>query len=229
MSGDAAMLDDRRTAEPTQDAPTASPARMLALGPGEGTPYWFLQNRMVLKATVESTGGAFGLVESLIAPGAAPPLHVHYQEDEAFYVLEGELTFQCGDETARATAGSFVFLPRGIPHGFVVESDTPVRMLTLLVPGGGERIFVEAGRPAEGPGLPPAAPPDLPLLKRVARKYGNDIVGPPIQRAASNPAAAASTRASSPGSPTNDTLSAGIPSAPTPAGTDTSGSPSQLP
>jgi quercetin dioxygenase-like cupin family protein len=155
---------------------------MLALGPGEGTPYWFLQNRMVLKATVQSTGGAGGLGEWLIAPGAAPPLHVHYQEDEAFYVLEGELTFKCGDETARATAGSFVFLPRGIPHGFVVESDTPVRMLTLLVPGGGERIFVEAGRPAEGPGLPPAAPPDIPLLQRVARKYGNDIVGPPLAR-----------------------------------------------
>ena len=107
---------------------------------------------------------------------------MHYQEDEAFYVLEGELTFRCGDETTRATAGSFVFLPRGVPHGFVVESDTPVRMLTLLVPGGGERIFVEAGRPAEGPGLPPAAPPDIPTLARVARKYGNDIVGPPMTR-----------------------------------------------
>ena len=176
------MLDERPITRPEQDRATTPPAHMVALGPGEGTPYWFLQNRMVLKATGESTGGAFGLVESLIAPGAAPPLHVHYAEDEAFYVLEGELTFTCGDETARATAGSFVFLPRGIPHGFVVESDTPVRMLTLLVPGGGERIFVEAGRPAEGAGLPPAAPPDIPLLKRVAQKYGNDIVGPPLAR-----------------------------------------------
>jgi quercetin dioxygenase-like cupin family protein len=203
----ATMLDERRTPEPPaaaqddaaqddaaqDDAARDDAARdgvardgearaMVALAPGEGSAHWFLENRMVLKATVESTGGAFGLVESLIAPGAAPPLHVHYAEDEAFYVLEGELTFQCGDRTARATAGSFVFLPRGVPHGFVVESDTPARMLTLLVPGGGERIFVEAGRPAEGPGLPPATPPDNPTLKRLAQKYGNDIVGPPMKR-----------------------------------------------
>jgi quercetin dioxygenase-like cupin family protein len=182
MSEAVAVLDQNREEEMRAGAPDDATREMIALAPGEGSAVWFLQNRMVLKATRESTGGAFGLVESLIAPGAAPPMHVHYEEDEAFYVLEGELTFQCGDRTARATAGSFVFLPRGVPHGFVVESDTPVRMLTLLVPGGGERIFVEAGRPAEGPGLPPAAPPDIPTLRRVARKYGNDIVGPPMAR-----------------------------------------------
>jgi len=177
------MLDERTMTERVTGAADVGAARMIAVAPGEGTPVWFLQNRMVLKATAESTRGAFGLVESLIAPGAAPPLHVHYEEDEAFYVLEGELTFRCGDETARATRGSFVFLPRGVPHGFVVESDTPVRMLTLLVPGGGERIFVEAGRPAEHEGLPPVTPPDIPHLTRVAQKYGNAIVGPPMRRA----------------------------------------------
>lgn len=179
------MLDERTSTERAPHAPLSGAAQMIAVGPGEGTAVWFLQNRMVLKATAESTGGAFGLVESLIAPGAAPPMHVHYDEDEAFYVLEGELTFQCGDETARATKGSFVFLPRGVPHGFVVESDTPVRMLTLLVPGGGERMFVDGGRPAEHDGLPPAAPPDIPQLQRVAQKYGNAIVGPPMKRSTS--------------------------------------------
>ena len=182
------MIDETRAHEARADGQDDAGRAMVALGPGEGSALWFLQNRMVLKATAESTGGAFALVESLIAPGAAPPMHVHYAEDEAFYVLEGELTFQCGDRTARATAGSFVFLPRGVPHGFVVESDTPVRMLTLLVPGGGERIFVEGGRPAEGPALPPTAPPDIPTLKRVAQKYGNDIVGPPMRRSRPAPA-----------------------------------------
>jgi quercetin dioxygenase-like cupin family protein len=182
MSEEVAMSHESRTHEPRTDANDGAAREMIALAPGEGAAVWFLQNRMVLKATADTTGGALGLVESLVAPGAAPPMHVHHEEDEAFYVLEGELTFQCGDRTARATAGSFVFLPRGIPHGFVVESDTPVRMLTLLVPGGGERIFVDAGRPAEGAGLPPAEPPDIPTLTRVARKYGNDIVGPPMKR-----------------------------------------------
>jgi hypothetical protein len=58
-------------------------------------------------------------------------------------------------------------------------------MLTLLSPGGGERFFVEAGRPAEGDGLPPAGPPDIEKLARVGSEYGNEIVGPPLKPRAS--------------------------------------------
>jgi mannose-6-phosphate isomerase-like protein (cupin superfamily) len=161
------------TANPT--APDAS-----FLEPGEGQVIWFLRNRMVIKATARSTGGAYGLVESLIAPGFSPPLHVHHREDEAFWVLEGEVSMRCGDRTFRAGPGAFVFLPRDVPHTFVVEGDVPARMLTLLTPGGGEGVFIEGGRRAEGDGLPPAAPPDIKALKRVSERYGAEIVGPPI-------------------------------------------------
>jgi mannose-6-phosphate isomerase-like protein (cupin superfamily) len=149
------------------------------LGPGDGQPIWFLRNRMTVKATAETTGGAYGLLESLIVPGFSPPLHVHHREDEAFYVLEGELTMRCGDRTFRASAGAFVFLPRGVPHTFVVEGNEPARMLTLLTPGGGEKLFVDGGRPPEHDGLPPATPPDIAALKRVTEQYGGEIVGPP--------------------------------------------------
>ncbi len=159
-------------------ATTGERARFLE--PGEGPTIWFLANRMTIKATAESTGGAYGLVESLIAPGFSPPLHVHHREDEAFWVLEGELTMRCGDNTFRARPGLFVFLPRDVPHTFVVEGDTPARMLTLLTPGGGEGLFVDGGRPAETDGLPPAAPPDIEALKRVNQRYGAEIVGPPM-------------------------------------------------
>ena len=155
-------------------------ARAAFLGPGEGQAIWFLRNRMTVKASAATTGGAFGLVESLIAPGFSPPLHVHHLEDESFYVLEGELTMKCGDRTFRAAAGSFVFLPRDVPHTFVVEGERPARMLTLLTPGGGEGVFIEGGRPAEGEGLPPATPPDIEALKRVSRQFGAEIVGPPL-------------------------------------------------
>ena len=84
---------------------TADDARFL--GPDEGEAIWFLRNHMSVKATAESTHGAFGLVESRVAAGFSPPLHVHHREDESFYVLEGELTMQCGDRTFRAAAGSF--------------------------------------------------------------------------------------------------------------------------
>jgi mannose-6-phosphate isomerase-like protein (cupin superfamily) len=150
------------------------------LEPGEGQVIWFLRNRMTIKATARSTGGAYGLVESLIAPGFSPPLHVHHREDEAFWVLEGAVSMRCGDRTFRAGPGAFVFLPRNVPHTFVVEGDVPARMLTLLTPGGGEGVFIEGGRRAEGDGLPPAAPPDIEALKRVSERYGAEIVGPPM-------------------------------------------------
>jgi hypothetical protein len=87
---------------------------------------------------------------------------------------------RCGDRTFRAKAGAFVFLPRDVPHTFVVEGDRPVRMLTLLTPGGGEGFFIDGGRPAEHEGLPLAAPPDIEALKRVSLQYGAEIIGPPM-------------------------------------------------
>src|SRR5581483_1941380 len=151
------------------------------VAPGAGQAIWFLTNRMTIKATAETTGGAFGLVESLIAPGFSPPLHVHHLEDESFWVLEGVVTMKCGDRTFRAGPGSFVFLPRDVPHTFVVEGSSPARMLTLLTPGGGEGVFVEGGRPAEADGLPPPTAPDLEALKRASRRFGAEIFGPPMQ------------------------------------------------
>jgi mannose-6-phosphate isomerase-like protein (cupin superfamily) len=162
----------------TPPANTAEAACFLSRG--EGPAIWFLMNRITIKATAESTGGAYGLFESWIAPGFSPPLHVHHREDEAFWVLEGEVSMRCGDRTFRAGPGSFVFLPRDVPHSFVVEGDTPARMLTLLTPGGGEGFFIDAGRPAEHDGLPPVARPDIANLKRVGERYGAEIVGPPM-------------------------------------------------
>jgi mannose-6-phosphate isomerase-like protein (cupin superfamily) len=145
-----------------------------------GEPLWFTTNRITIKATARSTGGAFGLWESIVPPGASPALHVHRREDESFWVLEGEVTMVCGDRRITAGPGSLTFLPRGIPHTFVVEGEQPAHLLTLATPGGVERYFAEAGRPAEGPGLPPPGPPDIPLLERVGERFGLEIVGPPL-------------------------------------------------
>jgi quercetin dioxygenase-like cupin family protein len=152
---------------------------------GDGETTWFLQNRMTVKATAGTTGGAYGLVESWITAGASPPLHVHGREDEAFWVLEGRLRFRCGERDIAAGPGSFVFLPRDVPHTFVVEGDETAHILTLLTPGGGEAFFLDGGRTPEGPGLPPAGPPDIEKLKRVAPLYGMEIIGPPLAAAGS--------------------------------------------
>ncbi len=159
---------------------TDSAPRAIAHQPGDAPAIWFLRSRMMIRATRESTHGAYGLTEVVVPPGFSPPMHVHHREDESFYVLEGEVTFQCLERTISAAAGSLVFLPRGVPHSFVVEGDVPARMLNLMTPGGGEGFFVEAGRPAEHDGPPPEGPIDVEVLRRASDLYGAAIVGPPL-------------------------------------------------
>jgi mannose-6-phosphate isomerase-like protein (cupin superfamily) len=116
-------------------ATTDERPRARVLGPGDGEAIWFLNGRMTMKATAATTADHYGLIEVEVPPGSAPPLHVHHREDEAFYMLDGRLTVRCGDATFGVTAGSYVFLPRDVPHGFVVEGETPVRMLNITTPG----------------------------------------------------------------------------------------------
>jgi quercetin dioxygenase-like cupin family protein len=155
------------------------PALFASLA-GEGEETWFQPNRMQVKATAEVTGGAYGLVESWVPAGSSPPLHVHHHEDEAFFVLEGRVRFHTEGRDIVAGPGSYVFLPRELPHTFIVEGDEQAHLLTLLSPGGGERFFVEGGRTPEGPGLPPPGPPDIAKLRDLAPRYGNEIIGPPL-------------------------------------------------
>jgi mannose-6-phosphate isomerase-like protein (cupin superfamily) len=156
----------------------------VVMGAGEGRAIWFLGNLMVLKATAASTGGAYGLLESWVPAGASPPLHIHHREDESFWLLEGSMTVRCGDEIFSAGPGSYVFLPRDVPHTFRVDGTAPAHMLTMLTPGGGESFFVEGGRKAESATLPPPARPDLAQLERVAHEFGSEFVGPPLPAAA---------------------------------------------
>src|SRR4029079_6003504 len=134
--------------------------------PGEGETTWFQPNRMTVKASAEAAGGAFRLLRSFVRAGSSPPLHVHHREDESFWVLAGRVRFRAGDEEFGGGPGSFVFLPRDVPHAFIVEGDEDAHMLTLLTPGGGEGFFVDAGRTPEGPGLPPPRPPDAPMRQQ---------------------------------------------------------------
>src|SRR3954454_21461220 len=106
--------------------PTA-PRRRIRASAGEGERIWFLNADMTVKATAGSTGGDLCLIEVRAPSGYATPLHVHHDEHEGFYVLEGALDVVCGEERYRAEAGSFAFLPVGIAHAFRVASEEPVR------------------------------------------------------------------------------------------------------
>jgi quercetin dioxygenase-like cupin family protein len=86
-------------------------AKAFGLKEGEGAAWWWLGITLAtIKATGKETGGRYTLVEVLEPDGAEAPLHVHHREDEAFWILEGELTFQIGEETIKASPGSYVVL-----------------------------------------------------------------------------------------------------------------------
>jgi quercetin dioxygenase-like cupin family protein len=99
---------------------------------------------VTLKAIGKDTGGSLTVYEFVTpARTAGPPLHLHRTMDEAFYVLEGEMTFIVGDEITTAPAGAFVFVPRGVLHTFWNESELPARQLTVFTPSGIEHYFEE--------------------------------------------------------------------------------------
>lgn len=167
------------------ESTTGATTKAYVLGAEEGKAVWYVNNRATIKASAADTGGAFSMVDMRIGPGHGPPLHIHHTEDEAFWVLEGHLTIRSGEATFAAGPGSFVYTPRGTPHTFRLEGGTGARLLVLITPGGGEGFFVDAGRPAEGPGLPAPAPPDVAKLASVAAKYHMEFVGPPLAPAES--------------------------------------------
>jgi mannose-6-phosphate isomerase-like protein (cupin superfamily) len=151
----------------------------VVVGPGDGRSVWSLGGRFTTKADSAATEGRFALVESLATRATEPPLHVHHNEDEAWYVLDGAMTFYVADHVVEATAGTFVLAPRGLPHTFTVDVE-PTRVLLLASPAGFEHFAEEMGQPATSDS-PPAGlvmpPPEV--LAPVAERYGIEVLGPP--------------------------------------------------
>ena len=148
-----------------------------ALGPGEGEALWSLGAFTTIKATGEQTGGGFSIIEDLAPRGSGTPLHVHREDDETFYVLEGELTFYLDDgQPVRASAGSFVHVPKGTVHAFNVDSET-ARYLIISTPQHG-RFYRAISEPALARTLPPEAPPDMEKVEAACQEYGVEILGP---------------------------------------------------
>ncbi len=137
------------------------------LNAGEGL---FLQSWGALisvKATSEQTGSVFNLFDVTCPPGFATPLHIHYAEDVAIFVLEGALTFFWGNEKKEAATGSYFFQPRGTPHGYQVEGDTPARILYMTIPAGLDGFLIEHELPT------PEAE-----TERSAARFKIEILGP---------------------------------------------------
>ena len=130
-------------------------------------------------ATGEETNGKYAMWEAIVLPGGGPPPHVHSREEESFYILEGEITFQVGDEKIVATEGMFANMPVGSLHSFKNNTDKTARMILSVAPAGLEKMFFEVGLPAEfGQVPPPPSQAEIEKLLEVAPKYGVEIKVP---------------------------------------------------
>src|SRR3954447_22495284 len=123
--------------------PATQSAQYVIRLPGEGREISLGPTGTVsVKVERRQSNGTLSAYESAVpAKTAGPPLHIHADWDEAFYVIEGEMTFSLDGKLFRAPAGSFVFVPRQVPHTFWNESDTVARQLTVFTPSGIEDYF----------------------------------------------------------------------------------------
>jgi quercetin dioxygenase-like cupin family protein len=150
------------------------------LGKDEGEAHWLLGMLETIKISAADTNGEFGLLEIVVPKGAGSPWHVHPEEDEWFYVLDGEFTVYVGDTRLSLTPGSFAFGPKGVPHTFIAETHG-AKSLVGFQPFLFEGFIKEVGEPAPERVLPPPpeGEPDMSVLMPIAKKHGMEILGPP--------------------------------------------------
>lgn len=151
----------------------------IVMMPHEGDVLTVAGDTVTFKALGQNTKGQYALIEIVCNPEVGTPPHIHSREDEAFYVLEGEVEFRLDDQTILATPGTFLHSPRGQKHSFKNTGTTRARMLCWVTPAGLEMFFAEVGRPVADPLNPPV--PDQAAIDKLlatAPKYGLTILPP---------------------------------------------------
>ncbi len=147
--------------------------RKLLIEPHEGQEVRFPGGGVVFKLFGDQTGGLLSIVEHPIEPGALAPPHVHTNEDEYSYIVEGTVGVRIADEEFVATPGAYVIKPRGLAHTFWNAGPAPARLLEIICPAGLERYFAEVAQL-----IPASGPPDFEKLEALQKKYQNPRVHP---------------------------------------------------
>lgn len=146
--------------------------------------WWFNQNLVDVIAGGDQTGGAYAIFELLAPPGDEVPVHVHTDEDEAFLILDGEVTVWVGDQTRVLNQGDYALLPRLVPHCYRVSPTGSARWLAITSPAGFEGFVREVSAPATEHRLPDKiagggpSPEALAAMGEIAAKFGVTFLGP---------------------------------------------------
>ena len=145
------------------------------LGNREGEARWWFGQLAIIKATAADTGGGFTIVEIIVNAGYETPLHIHHNEDEGFWMVDGSATFTVGDQTIDAGPGAYLFGPKDVPHKWKAGPGG-ARLLYVFAPAGFEDLIREMSVPAEAVEPPP--PHVLPPANaaEIAAKYGIEIL-----------------------------------------------------
>jgi quercetin dioxygenase-like cupin family protein len=145
---------------------------------------WFFNTLVRLQVGCDRGADGISVLEHQAAYGDSPPLHIHRNEDEIFYILQGEFRFQLGEAQQIAGTGATLLVPKGVRHTYRVESRGGGRWLTVTRGGEFERFVQAVGRPAERIELPIAADPPSPgamaELATIAAAHGIEFCGPPL-------------------------------------------------
>ncbi|MBN8247539.1 MAG: cupin domain-containing protein [Verrucomicrobia bacterium] len=144
----------------------------IPVPPDGGVPVNILGNPVLIRIHGRDTGGALSVVESREESGGGPPLHVHHREDETFQVLQGEYEFRVGEATLRATTGTTLFAPRGIPHTYRCVGSGTGRLMCVITPAGFEGFFEEIGA------LSAEEQQDIPRVMEIADRFGLEFLLP---------------------------------------------------
>jgi quercetin dioxygenase-like cupin family protein len=139
---------------------------------------WYLDHHLItFLATRDDTAGQFSLMEYQGRQGGEPPPHIHPNEDESYYVLDGEFEFTIEGRAYPGTPGTFVLIPRGADHSFTIKT-AEATALVFFTPAGFEAYFQEMSEPAESMTMPPdpQGPPDYERMGRVAAQHGCEFV-----------------------------------------------------
>jgi quercetin dioxygenase-like cupin family protein len=146
--------------------------------PGAETePFWFLGGRSRVLVPGGETNGALSVMEFLDTAGHAPPHHIHEDEDEVWFVLDGEVSFFVADQRIDLHTGQIAHGPRGVPHSYLVRSET-ARLAVVFSPSCVEQWFTANGTPATRLDQEPAAF-DIGRILASAEPFHVRVAGPP--------------------------------------------------
>jgi mannose-6-phosphate isomerase-like protein (cupin superfamily) len=147
----------------------------------QGEARWYGDSLFEFLIPSEATGGTLSMFRATLVEGFSPPRHVHTREDEVFLVLDGDVLFDLDGERLLAGPGTSVFMPRGVPHTFRIESPV-ARLLGVIAPGEFEQLFRNLSVPADERSLPErgSVSLDIPAVIAEQTRLGTAVVGPPL-------------------------------------------------